>query len=60
MKISAITAEFCAFLHINPTYYLEFFTTIRIFERADPSVHPEGNTHVSPKVAVMYEWWWAF
>jgi len=49
MKISAITAEFCTFLHINPTFLI-YLILLEYMERAAPSVHPEGNT----QVAVMY------
>ena len=53
MKISAITADFGIFLHINPTFGI-YLLLLKYLERAAASVRPEGNMHVSPKIAVMY------
>ena len=53
MKISAETAELYTLLHINPTSGI-YLLLLEYLERAALSVHPEGNTHVSKKVAVMY------
>ena len=37
--------------NFNPTFGI-YLLLLEYLERAAPSVHPEGNTHVSPKVAV--------
>ena len=42
MKIFAIAAEFCTFLHIDPTFKI-YLLLLEYLEPDAPSVHPEGK-----------------